>query len=320
MMAGHVEHLDAYGTLPATAHVFDDDSREAVNAALAAQRPLLVRGEPGTGKSQLARAVASYLKRAYVAFTVDARTEARDLLYTVDTVARLAEAQILGHVAKGKGFDVKEELAESKFTAPGPLWWVFDWGGAETQLKAGRGTRPWTPRGWKKENGAVLLVDEIDKADTAVPNGLLEALGHGEFPVPGGTRVSAGAGDVRPLVIITTNEERALPDAFVRRCLVLQMSWPDDADKLIQALQARGRAHFGEEVVSDEVLKKAAEMVAEDRATVAGRGVCPPGGAEYLDLLRAVAQRWPGDGDAQEAALGRIRKFALDKHPDEATW
>ena len=318
---GHVQELPIHGTLPATVHVFDGKSIEAINAALAARRPLLVRGEPGTGKSQLARAAAAALGRAFLSFTVDARTESQDLHYTVDTVARLADAQILGHLPMEKGLGVRERLAESRYTAPGPLWWVFAWESADEQSRIGGGARPWIPPGqtWKPERGAVLLLDEIDKADPAVPNGLLEALGQGQFHAPDGKVVAADPEGTPPLVIVTTNEERALPDAFVRRCLVLQLDWPEESEALMKRLMARGEAHFGQEV-TPRALRVAAEMVAEDRIAMKARGVCPPGGAEYLDLLRAVVTRWPKETAKQEEALARVREFALRKHPEEPTW
>ncbi len=313
--AGHVETLSRYGTLPETVHVFDDDSIAAINAALAAGRPLLVRGEPGTGKSQLARAVASALGRAFLPFTVDARTEARDLLYSVDTIARLAEAQIVGHLPDAAKIDLRAHLSEKNFTAPGPLWWVFAWTSATEQAVRAKASSPQVPDEWKPGNGAVLLVDEIDKADPAVPNGLLEALGQGQFATPWGESVAAPRNAVAPLVVITTNEERALPDAFVRRCLVLRMAWPNQRKELIAALVDRGLAHFPE--AAPELLDQAAAMVADDRKSVAERGVCPPGGAEYLDLLRAVLTQWPKDRTKQRQGLERIREFALNKHPEE---
>ncbi|HEV7667947.1 MAG TPA: MoxR family ATPase [Thermoanaerobaculia bacterium] len=312
---GHHLRVEAYGTLPETVHVFDGASKEAINAALAAGRPLLVRGEPGTGKSQLARAAAAALGRAFLPFTVDARTEARDLLYTVDTVARLAEAQIVGHLPRAAEIDVREYLDEERFTTPGPIWWVFEWESAERQAERAHAAPPWTPKGWSKEKGAVLLIDEIDKADPAVPNGLLEALGQGQFRTPWGASVASPEDAPSPLVVLTTNEERALPDAFVRRCLVLQLGWPAGRAALIEALVGRGRAHFP--LLAESFLRTAAEMVAEDREAVADRGLCPPGGAEYLDLLRAVVRQWPDDPERQNAGLGRIRAFALRKHPEE---
>jgi MoxR-like ATPase len=304
-----------YGTRRESVHVFDKDSIAAVNAALAAQRPLLVRGEPGTGKSQLARAAAAALGRAFLSFTVDARSEARDLKFTVDTVARLAEAQVQGTLSHAEGLDIREELAEKRFTTPGPLWWAFNWDLAAKHSKAGD-PEPWKPKGWKEADGVVVLIDEIDKADPAVPNGLLEALGEARFEAPGGIEVRSGG--VEPLVVITTNEERALPDAFLRRCLVLQLAWPEGEEAFTAALRLRGEAHF--EALGDGILDKAAAMVWKDRREILRQGLCPPGGAEYLDLLRVLATRWPEDPKRQEAALDEIGKFALRKHPRSSLW
>ncbi len=311
---GEARTLPAYGALPETVHVFDEATIAAIDAALAADRPLLVRGEPGTGKSQLARAAAVALGRTFLPFTVDARTESRDLLYSVDTVARLAESQIVGHLKGAAELDVRSHLAEKNFTSPGPLWWVFDWESAGKQADVARSTAPISPVGWTSDDGAVLLIDEIDKADPAVPNGLLEAFGFGQLTTPWGEPISSRA-SVPPLVVITTNEERSLPDAFVRRCLVLQLGWPIRRDELTTALIARGRAHFPG--ADGELLALAAAMVADDREVILDRHLNPPGGAEYLDLLRAVIRRHPEDPKAQRAGLDRIRAFALRKHPEE---
>jgi MoxR-like ATPase len=307
--------LPRHADWPATVHIFDDRSIEAINAAIAARRPLLVRGEPGTGKSQLARAAAVGLRRALVTFTVDSQTESRDLLYTVDHVRRLADAQLVGHLPKGEAEDVRQKLSEIHYTEPGPLWWAFSWRSAAA--RAGQGGEPWTPRGWAESQGLVLLIDEIDKADPAVPNGLLEALGHSRFRLPSGDYVEASDEAAAPLVVITTNEERVLPDAFLRRCLVLQLRWPEHEDELLAAFVARGKAHFGK--LSREVLQKAARLVLEDRREISRRRLCPPGGAEYLDLLRVVHERWPGKKDEQLVALDRLREFALQKHATEAS-
>jgi MoxR-like ATPase len=124
--------LPVLGGLPEQVHVFDRDSIRAINAALAARRPLLVRGEPGIGKSQLAHAAAKQLQRPYLQHVVDARTESRDLLWHYDAVARLAEAQLCGALGQREA-GVRRRLSVRNFLHPGPLWWAFDWWDAEHQ-------------------------------------------------------------------------------------------------------------------------------------------------------------------------------------------
>ncbi len=308
--------LHKIGSLPATVHVFEQRDVDAVNAALASARPLLVRGEPGSGKSQLARAAAQGLGRAFVATVVDARTEARDLQWSFDAVRRLADAQVIGATGLGPGETVQSRLAEPRYVIPGPLWWAFDRTGAEKQAAQGGGQPPEIPEGCFSANGTVLLLDEIDKADSSVPNGLLECLGHGRFPGPGGLPVEVQG--IGPLVVVTTNEERTLPDAFLRRCLVLQLRVPSDRQALIEWLMARGRAHFAQ-FLADSVLAKAASQLADDRSEIVQRGLAPPGGAEYLDLLAAVS-RLGQDTASQEQLLDRIGEFALRKHPIKEHW
>ena len=304
--------LASRGSMPEQVHVFDRDSIHAVNAALAARRPLLVRGEPGTGKSQLARAAAKALERAYVQCVVDSRTESRDLLWEFDAVTRLAEAQLRGALGEERE-QVRDRLNEANFVRPGPLWWCFDWQDALDQAQRVGEAEPEQADSGDPANGSVLLVDEIDKAESDVPNGLLEALGSGQF-TPQGRTHPVTAHDVSPLVVITTNEERALPDAFVRRCLVLFLSVPDTREELINMLVRRGRAHFGENV-DDRVLGQAAEMLADDRAEARKDQRPPyPGQAEYLDLVRAVLAIAPDDLDKQCEILENIRRFALKKH------
>ncbi len=311
---GHRLELPVEGALPATVHVFEAESADAVNAALAAGRPLLVRGEPGTGKSQLARAAAVGLGRALVSTVIDARTEARDLLWTFDAVARLAEAQVQGALGRRDEAAVRASLRQERFLAPGPLWWTFDWARAARQAAAVGAAAPPAPDGWQPEDGVVLLIDEIDKADSAVPNGLLECLGEGRFSCPGGAVVARAEGTM-PLVVVTTNEERALPDPFLRRCLVLQLRWPEDREAFVAALVRRGRAHFAD--CGEQVLTETADLLAGDRERVAAQGLLPPGGAEYLDLVRALVELAPGDDHRQREVLERIARFALEKHPAE---
>lgn len=266
-------------------HLLQAQEIHAINAAIAAGRPLLVRGEPGVGKSQLARAAAKALGRAFIKHVIDSHTESRDLMWTFDAVKRLAEAQLAGAL-RADIESARAELAVEKFLLPGPLWWAFNWDEAEKQAKLAKGASPAHPDGGDWRKGTVLLLDEIDKAEVEVPNGLLDALGAREF-MPAGRNCAVHAKGVPPLVVITTNEERVLPDAFLRRCLILHLGLPTD-DKALQAfLAARGKAHFPD--AAPKLRQAAAEMLVADRSAAIKDQVRPyPGQAEYLDLLRAV--------------------------------
>lgn len=299
---------------PLGVHVIDERSVMAVNAALASGRPLLLRGEPGTGKSQLARAAASALRRAFVSFTVDHRTEPRDLLYSVDYTARLALAQVLGVMPREGVPAPEEQIHVRHFTHPGPLWWAFDWEGASVQADISKATIPACAAGCDERHGVVVLIDEVDKADSAVPNGLLEALGDRRFSVPTGETVRM-KGDEAPLVVITTNEERALPDAFLRRCIVHHLRLHKDEGQLLAWLERLGAAHF--KGVDPGVLRLAATLLIEDRREINARGLAPPGVAEYIDLLAAVT-RQETTATAQETLLRRLRDFTYQKHPAES--
>ncbi|HMY20004.1 MAG TPA: hypothetical protein PKA58_26945, partial [Polyangium sp.] len=159
-----------------------------------------------------------------------------------------------------------------------------------------------------------VLVDEIDKSDSSVPNGLLDALGHGRFDVQGRGPVEMNAAQL-PLIVMTTNEERAMPDAFLRRCLVLHLGLPTERKQLEDKLVAYGRAHFAS---SDErVLRQAAEQLVNDREEHKARDLMPPGLAEYIDLVRAVTELRPADAKAQLDLLRDISKFMYRKHPPE---
>jgi MoxR-like ATPase len=328
-----IVELAATGDMPEAVHQFEPRQIRAINAALAARRPLLVRGEPGIGKSQLARAAAKGLGRAFVPHTVDARTESRDLLWHFDAVARLAEAQLLGTLCraadldspdpaqplaeksdKPEGPNIRDRLAIARFLHPRALWWAFDWNGALERAKAIGISAPPQPDGGDPANGCLVLIDEIDKAEADVPNGLLEALGAGSFH-PQGCAEPVKATGIAPLVIITTNEERALPDAFVRRCLVLHLRLPSDTNKkLMRHLVARGRAHFKH--VSAKVLVRAAHLLIADRKAAYENHWLPlPGQAEYLDLVRAVSTR-ECTAKAQETLMKKVAEFVLKKHPD----
>ena len=173
-------------------YVAPADLAMAVNAAITLERPLLVKGEPGTGKTELARQVAASLDLPIVEWNVKSTTRAQQGLYEYDAVSRLRDSQ-LGEVGVK---DVKNYIKKGK------LWEAFE--------------SPVRP---------VLLIDEIDKADIEFPNDLLQELDRMEFHVyETGEMVRARH---RPVVIITSNNEKELPDAFLRRCFFHYIRFPD---------------------------------------------------------------------------------------------
>lgn len=185
---------------------------------------------------------------------------------------------------------------------------------------------PEEPICWIPAQGSVLLIDEIDKADVDLPNGLLETLGNGAFTVPYRDEpVCVQKETEKPLVIITTNEERELPDAFVRRCLVLHLYLPDEDPKnrerteadrqqqLIKYLMTRGQDHFS--ALDDEVREAAARQLWADRDAARRQGLTPPGMAEYIDLLRALSTLGKSTQE-QLRLLEDIKEFVLKKHLD----
>lgn len=296
-VAGTTLPLKPCDGLPAMAHVFERDSILAVNTAIACNRPLLIKGEPGSGKSQLARAVAQRLGRELVAKYVDARTEAHDLLWSQDAVSRLAEAQVV----RAAGASVKV-LARSKYVVPGPLWWAINWQSAMDHVGQAVIKPSKIPGKERPTKGMVVLIDEIDKADSSVPNGLLECLGQQTFTVPG-VDGQIVAKPPLPLVMLTSNDERPLPRAFVRRCVVLHLRLPQV--DLASWLATRGRAHFAGKL-SDADILAAADQVVRDRDAVDERH--KPGLAEYIDLLTALHR---GVG-----SIAAIAPFVLRKHAD----
>lgn len=294
----------------------------AINAALAINRPLLVLGEPGIGKTQLAIAAATALKRAYIPYVVDSRTEARDLLWRFDAVARLAAAQV------GKREDAQESastehlmvpddpLAERNFIVPGPLWWAFDWDGAQKAADSTGAAPPSEDSKLANTNGSVVLIDEIDKADSDVPNGLLEALGARQFR-PQGWDKSVKCTGVSPLIIITSNQERPLPDAFVRRCLVLHLEFPKSPDAQIKFLVDRARQNtVGFKGLNDAVFREVAEWLVEDRQHAENNRFYPlPGQAEFFDLLRGASRLSGETGRPAGDIVEELRAYTFQKDP-----
>lgn len=319
--------------MPENVHVFDKRSRLAVEAAWSSGRPLLVRGEPGTGKSQLARAVAEVTGFHFFEEVITSQTEVQDLWYRFDAVSRLGQAQILNAIMEGgavKKDHIPKELSPEKFLSPGILWWAYDWQTAREAYRDSHHPHFHPVEGCEAVDisetpppGIVLLIDEIDKADANLPNSLLETLDMGSFRIPWinrtvGCRLAGeNRESLRPLVVITTNEDRQLPPAFVRRCLVLHLSLPKEKELLVDFLMERGNQHFNSDtgnVFNPEVLRRAAEDLWGDRQLARRLGVTPPGQAEYLDLLR-VLSRVADNHDEQLARLDQIKDFALRKHP-----
>jgi len=278
-------------------HIFDEKDCYALWAAYAAGRPLLVRGKSGTGKSQLAKAIAEQLGWAFVSEVIRGNTELSDLHWHFDAIGRLGEAQ-----AMSKAECDLEELKAEKFLSPSAFWWAYNWQTAKAQYdQCHTKLRAEPENNNAHENGVVLLIDEIDKAEPDLPNGLLETLGNYQFTVPY-INQTIKANPEKVLVIITTNEERELPTAFVRRCFVHTLKMEEDELWLKQ----RGELHFGDKI-AESVYVDAAKLLLDDRKLYKRY---PPGLAEYIDLLSALSKLEPDD---QQQRLAKIKDYALKK-------
>ncbi|HDX8401091.1 MULTISPECIES: AAA family ATPase [Aeromonas] len=229
----------------------------AVNAAIVLEKPLLIKGEPGTGKTELAEAVASHLGTELIAWHIKSTTKAQQGLYEYDAVARLRDSQ-LGDPRVGE---------ISHYIRRGKLWQAFT-----------------------ADQRPVLLIDEIDKADIEFPNDLLQELDRMEFDVyETGERLKARQ---RPVVIITSNNEKELPDAFLRRCFFHYIRFPVKAE-----MQAIVKLHYPD--LKESLLGEAMDLFFELREVEGLRK--KPSTSELLDWIRLLL----ADDIAPEAMRAR---------------
>ncbi|MEU4463563.1 MoxR family ATPase [Streptomyces sp. NPDC024017] len=275
----------------------------AVQVALITGRPLLLAGPPGCGKSSLAGFVARILDFAYLEFVVTDESSPQDLLWNVDVIARLRDAQLA---------TVGEQISPlHNYIDPGPLWWALDpasaarRGAAEDAAVSRPCSMPVYLKDYEPQGaGTVLLIDEIDKAESSFCNGLLVPLGSRQFHVTDIDETVENGSDrapESPLVIITTNGERDLPDAFVRRCVVLAVEGPD-----AERLEEIARLHFPA-VSQDSGLSARVQELASRFAKSAKDHAST---AEFLDLI-SVMLTLGDDSDREQWQL--IERLVVEK-------
>jgi MoxR-like ATPase len=290
------------------AYVFRDNHiTNAINVAMAARRPLLVTGPPGSGKSSLALAVALEKKRTYVDRVITSRTELADLTAGFDAVRRLSDAQL------------HRLLPDWAYVEPGVLWWAFAPESAST--RGGHEPAELTddqkaalppvhdPRqaAQAARQDVVVLLDEIDKAEPDLPNDLLGPLDTLGFEAPGVGSIKA-THDV--FVVITSNGERRLPPAFLRRCAQLELQ-PADKNFFV----AVANAHFG--VRPDTLYRKVASDFIRYQKAARRRDRREPSTAEFLDTVRACLRFDVVPGSPGWLAIAEVALWKEPKLPEE---
>lgn len=277
----------------AVTYYYSDDLAIAISAALAADRPLLLRGNPGAGKTTLAKDVAWCLDRRYQADVITSRTQAQDLQWRFDAVRRLADLQA----------DPKRQRDDRPYIEPGVLWRAYDPADAAGFGAGGAAV---------DTRDAVVLLDEIDKADPDVPNDLLGVIEDRSFRVAETGHVVRKPDTRKIFLVLTTNRERELPGAFMRRCVVFDLEDPG-AD----VMKTIARRHHGEGVAAVEALLDplwAALSALRTRAE-AGR-LRAPTTAEFLDALKACLGL--GIAGEKDPRWKRVTEATMWKHaPDK---
>ncbi len=299
-------------------YLFSREAVIAVDIALATERPLLVSGPPGCGKSRLAETMAALLQWSFVYQTITSRTRFEQLTVEVDHLRRLNDAHRAAATERNTRLGRDEE-----YYIPGIFWWAFD------PLSAGRRGFPHrappprsTPRfpgvprqpapGWPA--GTVLLIDEIDKAEPDLPNDLLEPLDRGSFGLPDGRTLAADP-QLKRLTIITTNRERELPQAFVRRCVSLRLAAPEKPALLaIAAVRAPEAAADLVGHVADRIVAMREDFKESSRRA--------PGTSEFLDAVNTCQKLGiaVGSSEWQQVERATLSKPMApeDEHPRRA--